>query len=108
MPDPQPAHAHPHGLPIDLVEPCPARVEGDRVPCHLSMPEVTWPAPLGPVIRMRPRREHWLTEAPCRPVAVGYCDPVEADGLGRAAAFLVAFWCLGATLLVAGHLRGWL
>lgn len=97
-----------HGLPIDLVEPCPARAEGDRVPCHLSMPEVAWPQPVGPVIRMRPRREHWLTEAPARPVADGCCDECEPDYLGRVAALLVCFWCLGATLLVAAHLKGWL
>lgn len=96
-----------HGLPIDLVEPCPARPEGDRVPCHLSMPEVAWPAPLGPVIRMRPRREHWLIERPFAPVSPG-ADALERDHLGRVAAFLVCFWCLGAVLLVSGHLKGWL
>jgi hypothetical protein len=38
-------------LRIDLLEPDAPTHVGDRVPCHLFMPEVAWPAPLGPVIR---------------------------------------------------------
>ena len=44
---------------IDLAEPHAAAHVGDRVPCHLFMPEVAWHEPF-PVLRPRPRREVWL------------------------------------------------
>lgn len=59
-----------HGLPIDLVEPCAPAPQGDRVPCHLFMPEVGWPATLGPVLRPeRSRQALWL-RAPVDPYRV--------------------------------------
>ena len=48
-----------HGLPIDLVEPDAPAPKGDRVPCHLFMSEVAWPAVLPPILRA-PRRELYL------------------------------------------------
>lgn len=48
-----------HGLPIDLVEPDAPAPQGDRLPCHLFMPEVEWPEALPPVLRT-PRRELYL------------------------------------------------
>lgn len=99
----------PHPFPIDLVEPCPVRVEGDRVPCHLFMPEVAWPAPLPPVVRGRPRREMWLlTPPPVRP-SLSAADLLELPGVERRVVlFIVGLWLSGASLLVAAHLSGWL
>lgn len=89
-------------MPIDLVEPCPARVEGDRLPCHLFMPEVAWPVPVGEVIRMRPRRDHWLQPPLVRwqPLGVNDGDMPEPPGFGRALAIFGAVWVLGAVCIV--------
>lgn len=38
-------------LPIDLVEPCAAAPAGDRLPCHLLEPAVSWPVPPDAVLR---------------------------------------------------------
>lgn len=99
---------NPYPFPIDLVEPCPARAEGDRVPCHLFMPEVAWREPLPDVIRMRPRRDHWLlTPPPVRPSLSA--DPLALPGVERRVVlFIVGLWLSGASLLVAAHLNGWL
>lgn len=51
--------AHWRSLPIELVEPDAPAPQGDRVPCHLFMPEVGWPEALPPVLRT-PRRELYL------------------------------------------------
>ena len=91
-----------HGLPIDLVEPCPARVEGDRVPCHLFMPDVAWLAPLGPVLRT-PRRHTWL-QRPVRPWSPiePSADTLEPPGFGRVVAAIGIVWvCAAAGSLVA-------
>jgi hypothetical protein len=98
----------PHGLPIDLVEPDEPAPVGDRVPCHVFMPEVPWPAPVGPVIRMRPRRERWLLACPAAAPVAHAPDLLEPDGMGRVAALIVGFWCTGASLLVLASMRGWL
>ena len=53
---------------IDVAEPDAPAPVGDRVPCHLFMPEVAWPAVLPPVLRA-PRRElHLVAFEPWRPV----------------------------------------
>lgn len=101
--------AAPHGLPIDLVEPCPSHPPvGDYAPRHFFLPEVAWPAPVGPVIRMRPRREHWLLRQPEPPVQPS-TDLLEPPEFGRALAASALVWALGAlalaVLAAAGVLR---
>lgn len=87
------------GLPIDLVEPDAPAPQGDRVPCHLFMPEVAWSQPLPPVLRT-PRRELYLRSVePWRP-AVDPVDLLDAEA-GRAlrvAAVGVALWFVGVAL----------
>jgi len=53
---------------IDLVEPDAPAPVGDRVPCHLFMPEVAWPATLPPVLRAPLRELHLVDFEPWRPV----------------------------------------
>lgn len=77
------------------------------MPRHLFIPVVPWHEPLPPVIRMRPRREHWLlTPPPARPSPSA--DLSEPPGFGAMAALSLGTWCLGAALLVVAHLKGWL
>jgi hypothetical protein len=90
---------------IDLVEPDEPALAGDAVPCHLFMPEVSWPVPVGPVIRVRPRREHWLVEPPARPEPS--TDLLEPAGVGFVAALSAATWCLGVVALSLVFLKGW-
>lgn len=66
MSDPCLTSAVPPWPVIGLVEPHAPAPVGDRVPCHLFMPEVPWRAPLPPVIRSQHRRDQWLTEPPVR------------------------------------------
>jgi len=94
-----------HGLPIDLVEPDAPALVGDRVPCHLFMPEVAWSAPVGPVIRMRPRREYWLLTRPVAP-STAVDDLSDLDSMIGVASLIPVFLCV--TLLVAAGLLGWL
>jgi hypothetical protein len=94
-----------HGLPIDLVEPDAPALVGDRVPCHLFMPEVAWPDPVGPVIRMRPRREYWLLTRPVAP-STAFDDLSDLDSMIGVASLIPVFLCV--TLLVAAGLLGWL
>jgi hypothetical protein len=70
------------------------------------MPEVAWPVPVGPVIRVRPRREYWLTEAPYRPTPSTY--PLEPVGFGLVSVLSLCTGFIGAALVVAAHLKGWL
>ena len=51
-------------MPIDLVEPEEPAPAGDRVPCHLFMPDVAWPRPLGPVLRSDACRLRAATQLP--------------------------------------------
>ena len=106
----------PYPNPVAIAEPptvLPSEPGGDLIPHHLLMPEVAWPAPVGPVIRMWPRREHWLLENPARQVDSLVFepepDPLNAIEFSRTAG-VVAFgtWCVGAVLLVGAHLMGWL
>ena len=53
---------------IDVAEPDAPAPVGDRVPCHLFMPEVAWPAVLPPVLRAPLRELHLVTFEPWRPV----------------------------------------
>ena len=53
---------------IDLVEPDAPAPVGDRVPCHLFMPEVAWPAVLPPVLRAPLRELHLVDFEPWRPI----------------------------------------
>lgn len=94
-------------FPADIAEPTVAAPVGDPVPRHLFIPVVPWHEPLPPVIRMRPRREHWLlTPPPARPSPSA--DLSEPPGFGAMAALSLGTWCLGAALLVVAHLKGWL
>lgn len=76
MPTPYP---YPHGVPVDLMEPHSGRAAGDRVPCHLFMPEVAWPAPVGPVLRADRGGG-----VPTAPEALAFADA--AQGLQRSCA----------------------
>lgn len=90
-------------FPIDLVEPCPARIEGDRVPCHLFLPDVAWPAPLGPILRPIPRRDAWLQRPvqPWSPIEPS-TDLLEPLGFNRVVAVIGIVWvCAAAATLVA-------
>lgn len=53
--------------PAALLEPSTACAAGDRVPCHLFMPDVAWPAPLGPVIRPERARHRVFMQPPVTP-----------------------------------------
>lgn len=53
--------------PAALLEPSTACAAGDRVPCHLFLPDVAWPAPLGPVIRPERARHRVFMQPPVTP-----------------------------------------
>lgn len=83
--------------PAALLEPSTACAAGDRVPCHLFLPDVAWPAPLGPVIRPERARHRVFMQPPVtpwRPVA-GTQPPAE-PGAARSGA-----WRLAAGLLLS-------
>ena len=93
--------------PAALLEPSVGCTAGDRVPCHLFLPDVAWPAPLGPVIRperarhARPAlRDQWLQPpvTPWRPA-----EPEAArSGAWRLAAGAGLLLSVAAGLLVYG------
>jgi hypothetical protein len=94
-----------HGLPIDLVEPDAPALVGDRVPCHLFMPEVAWPDPVGPVLRMRLRRERWLLNRPeVRPESI--TDVPEPAGFSFLAVIALVPLLLGGALVVVSNFWG--
>lgn len=101
-------HVRPHGLPIDIVEPCPARAEGDRVPCHLSMPDVAWPAAMPPVLRPDSRRGGWRFKPDGLPVEMDSTDVLDPAGIEAAAWCVLVLWlALLSSVLIVG-LEGWL
>lgn len=53
--------------PAALLEPSSGCSAGDRVPCHLFLPDVAWPAPLGPVIRPERARHRVFMQPPVTP-----------------------------------------
>ena len=90
-------------LPIDLVEPDAPAPVGDRLPCHLFMPEVAWHAALPPILRT-PRRELYLqTVEPWRPAWVGMDDL--SDDVWRRMRRIVGFGALLAVMVAVGFLR---
>ena len=85
--------------PAALLEPSAGCAAGDRVPCHLFLPDVAWPAPLGPVIRPERARHRVFMQPPVtpwRPVA-GTQRPAE-PGAARSGAWRLA---AGAGLLLS-------
>lgn len=94
--------------PAVLLEPSTACTAGDRVPCHLFLPDVAWPAPLGPVIRPERARHRVFMQPPVtpwRPVA-GTQRPAEPEadrsGAWRLAAGAGLLLSVAAGLLVYG------
>lgn len=88
---------------IDLAEPDSPAPVGDRVPCHLFMPEVDWPAVLPPVLRT-PRRELYLqTVEPWSP-AYPALDDLD-DEIWRRFVFLVGLGVVLVGSLLVGVLR---
>lgn len=65
--------------PAALLEPSVGCTAGDRVPCHLFLPDVAWPAPLGPVIRPERARHRVFMQPPVTPwrPVVGTQRPAE-------------------------------
>lgn len=53
--------------PAALLEPSAACAAGDRLPCHLFMPDVAWPETLGPVIRPERARHRVFMPPPVTP-----------------------------------------
>lgn len=53
--------------PAALLEPSTACTAGDRVPCHLFLPDVARPTPLGPVIRPERARHRVFMQPPVTP-----------------------------------------
>jgi hypothetical protein len=99
---PRPAHLVPC-LPIDLVEPCTDRHEGDRVPCHLFMPDVVWPRPLGPILRSDVCLQHASTDHVRPDLST---DLLEAPAFGAALVtalpISLAFWLVLVLLVSSG------
>ena len=53
--------------PAALLEPSAGCAAGDRVPCHMFLSDVAWPAPLGPVIRPERARHRVFMQPPVTP-----------------------------------------
>jgi len=77
--------------PAALLEPSVGCTAGDRVPCHLFLPDVAWPTPLGPVIRperarhARPAlRDQWL-QPPVTPWRPAETEAARSGAWRRAA-----------------------
>lgn len=94
--------------PAVLLEHSAGCAAGDRVPCHLFLPDVAWPAPLGPVIRPERARHRVFMQPPVtpwRPVA-GTQRPAEPEadrsGAWRLAAGAGLLLSVAAGLLVYG------
>ena len=99
--------------PAALLEPSAGCAAGDRVPCHLFLPDVAWPAPLGPVIRPERARHRVFMQRPAEPFvpcvqidhAAAYIDvsyPVMAWRL-LALAVTALFWGVVGLLVVASR-----
>ena len=85
--------------PAALLEPSAGCAAGDRVPCHMFLPDVAWPAPLGPVIRPERARHRVFMQPPVTPwrPAIQPVDP-EAARIEAARVITWRRWVLAGTV----------